>query len=160
MIELEVRDIRKNFGGHAGAERRHLQSARQRTDRADRPQRGRQDDADQCPGRSPQACRRPGVVQRRSGSTGCRPTRSPGAGIGRTFQVTRPFVRMTVLENMLVPAMALHPAARKRDASQAGHGSAGLPDHRPPGERLCPQPLGWTAKAAGAGPRCSCSTRN
>jgi len=35
-------------------------------------------------------------------------------GIGRTFQVTRPFLRMTVLENMMVPAMALHPAARKR----------------------------------------------
>ncbi len=36
-------------------------------------------------------------------------------GIGRTFQVTRAFRRMTVLQNMLVPAMALHPAARQRD---------------------------------------------
>jgi len=36
-------------------------------------------------------------------------------GLGRTFQVTRAFRRMTVLENMLVPAMALHPASRKRD---------------------------------------------
>lgn len=36
-------------------------------------------------------------------------------GMGRTFQVTRAFRRMTVLENMLVPGMALHPAARQRD---------------------------------------------
>jgi branched-chain amino acid transport system ATP-binding protein len=30
-------------------------------------------------------------------------------GIGRTFQVTRAFRRMTVMENMLVPALALYP---------------------------------------------------
>jgi branched-chain amino acid transport system ATP-binding protein len=36
-------------------------------------------------------------------------------GLGRTFQVTRAFRRMTVVENLLVPAMALHPTARKRD---------------------------------------------
>jgi branched-chain amino acid transport system ATP-binding protein len=36
-------------------------------------------------------------------------------GFGRTFQVTRAFRRMTVLKNMLVPAMALHPMARQRD---------------------------------------------
>jgi branched-chain amino acid transport system ATP-binding protein len=36
-------------------------------------------------------------------------------GLGRTFQVTRAFRRMTVMDNMLVPAMALHPTAGKRD---------------------------------------------
>lgn len=30
-------------------------------------------------------------------------------GVGRTFQVTRAFRRMTVMENMLVPALALYP---------------------------------------------------
>ncbi len=39
-------------------------------------------------------------------------------GIGRTFQVTRAFRRMTVMENMLVPAMAIHPAAGRRQRSQ------------------------------------------
>lgn len=37
------------------------------------------------------------------------------AGLGRTFQVTRAFRRMTVLENLMVPAMAMHPAARQKD---------------------------------------------
>lgn len=49
---------------------------------------------------------------------GLRPYEIARIGIGRTFQVTRAFRRMTVLENMLVPAMALHPTARKRDFHQ------------------------------------------
>ncbi len=39
-------------------------------------------------------------------------------GVGRTFQVTRAFRRMTVLENMLVPALALHPTMKQRDFYQ------------------------------------------
>ncbi len=39
-------------------------------------------------------------------------------GIGRTFQVTRAFRRMTVMENMLVPAMAIHPTAGRRSRMQ------------------------------------------
>jgi branched-chain amino acid transport system ATP-binding protein len=35
-------------------------------------------------------------------------------GLGRTFQVTRAFRRMTVMENMLVPALALHPGENKQ----------------------------------------------
>ena len=37
------------------------------------------------------------------------------AGLGRTFQVTRAFRRMTVLENLMVPALAMHPTARQQD---------------------------------------------
>jgi branched-chain amino acid transport system ATP-binding protein len=37
------------------------------------------------------------------------------AGLGRTFQVTRAFRRMTVMENLLVPAMALHPTAGRKE---------------------------------------------
>ncbi len=36
-------------------------------------------------------------------------------GLGRTFQVTRAFRRMTVLENMMVPALALHPGAQRNN---------------------------------------------
>ena len=36
-------------------------------------------------------------------------------GIGRTFQVTRAFRRMSVMENMLVPALAIDPAANWRE---------------------------------------------
>lgn len=35
-------------------------------------------------------------------------------GLGRTFQVTRALRRMTVLDNMMVPAMAMHPATPRR----------------------------------------------
>ena len=37
------------------------------------------------------------------------------AGFGRTFQVTRAFRRMTVMENLYVPALAMNPTARQRD---------------------------------------------
>jgi len=40
------------------------------------------------------------------------------AGFGRTFQVTRAFRRMTVLENLYVPALAMNPTARQRDFRQ------------------------------------------
>ena len=37
------------------------------------------------------------------------------AGFGRTFQVSRAFRRMTVLENLYVPALAMTPTAHQRD---------------------------------------------
>lgn len=37
------------------------------------------------------------------------------AGLGRTFQVTRAFRRMTVLENLYVPALAMNPSRRQSD---------------------------------------------
>lgn len=43
------------------------------------------------------------------------PFRIAQAGLGRTFQVTRAFRRMSVLENLLVPGMATHPHLGRRE---------------------------------------------
>lgn len=49
---------------------------------------------------------------------GLPPYRVARLGVGRTFQVTRAFRRMTVMENMLVPALALDPAAKRLDLEE------------------------------------------
>ena len=48
------------------------------------------------------------------------------AGLGRTFQITRALGRMTVMENMLVPGLALKPNARKADLEERAHEILGL----------------------------------
>jgi ABC-type branched-subunit amino acid transport system ATPase component/ABC-type branched-subunit amino acid transport system permease subunit len=53
--------------------------------------------------------------------TGWTPHRLCAAGIGRTFQVVRPFRRMTVLENALAGAFVRHPHVQ--DARAAAHGA-------------------------------------
>lgn len=45
--------------------------------------------------------------------TNLKPNEVTKRGIGRTFQVTRAFRRMTVMENMLVPALAVSPEANR-----------------------------------------------
>lgn len=48
--------------------------------------------------------------------TGLKPNEVLRRGLGRTFQVTRAFRRMTVMENMLVPALAVHSDKNHTDA--------------------------------------------
>jgi branched-chain amino acid transport system ATP-binding protein len=45
---------------------------------------------------------------------GLRPSVVAKNGLGRTFQVTRALRRMTVMENMMVPALAMHPTTPRR----------------------------------------------
>lgn len=45
---------------------------------------------------------------------GLRPSTVAKAGLGRTFQVTRALRRMTVMENMMVPALAMHGTTPRR----------------------------------------------
>ena len=49
---------------------------------------------------------------------GLKPYQVARVGVGRTFQVTRAFRRMTVLENMMVPGLALHATAHRRDVEK------------------------------------------
>ena len=44
---------------------------------------------------------------------GCKPSAVCRLGLARTFQIVRPFPRMTVLENVTVGALARHPDARE-----------------------------------------------
>ncbi len=46
---------------------------------------------------------------------GLKPYQIARRGIGRTFQVTRAFRRMTVMDNMLVPGLALDATANRRE---------------------------------------------
>lgn len=52
---------------------------------------------------------------------GLQPYQIARLGLGRTFQVTRAFRRMTVMENMLVPAMALHPTASRKQMQEKAY---------------------------------------
>jgi ABC-type branched-subunit amino acid transport system ATPase component len=64
--------------------------------------------------------------------TGASPQRVFALGVGRTFQLTRIFPRLTVLENMLVPAHRGRPAIQRRERAMdllaftgiAGHAGA------------------------------------
>lgn len=63
-----------------------------------------------------------GVLQPTSGEirfngkriAGLKPNETVRRGVARTFQVTRAFRRMTVMENMLVPGLAIDPGRRRK----------------------------------------------
>ena len=99
-----------------------------------------------------------GAAIRGTEITNAPPDRVFDLGIGRTFQLTRLFMRLTVLENMLVAtqrdegwlrAVLRRAGSAGREASR--HGAAGLRRHRTAGPRARRQSLLWAAQAAGAG---------
>lgn len=53
--------------------------------------------------------------------TKLKPNEVTKRGIGRTFQVTRAFRRMTVMENMLVPALAVSADANRAEEMERAH---------------------------------------
>jgi neutral amino acid transport system ATP-binding protein len=61
--------------------------------------------------------------------TGERPARVFGLGVGRTFQLTRVFQRLTVLENMLVPAQRGRTARQHRQRALELLAFVGIANH-------------------------------
>ena len=105
------RDVSKHFGGLHAVKNVSFSLRAGRTHRHPRPQRRRQDHAVQPPDRL--HCRAtPARSASRDRSFGdWRPTGSSTAASARTFQLTRPFVGMTVLENVVVACLS--PRARR-----------------------------------------------
>jgi neutral amino acid transport system ATP-binding protein len=61
--------------------------------------------------------------------TGASPQHVFALGVGRTFQLTRIFPRLTVLENMLVPAKRGHPARERREHAMDLLAFTGIASH-------------------------------
>jgi ABC-type branched-subunit amino acid transport system ATPase component len=61
--------------------------------------------------------------------TGASPQHVFSLGVGRTFQLTRIFPRLTVLENMLVPATRGRPARERRDHAMDLLAFTGIASH-------------------------------
>ena len=73
-----------------------------------------------------------------SGSSRLRPWRRAHAGLGRTFQITRVFADMTVLENVVAPLRA-SPGGQLRPERSAAT--------RPTGPRSCSSSSAWASTA-------------
>lgn len=114
MIELEVRNIRKNFGGRQALDGVTFDVTGNELIGLIGPNGA---------GKTTLTNVLDGVYKPSGGQVwfngrridGLPPYEIARRGIGRTFQITRPFGRISVLENLLVPAMALHPSARAGD---------------------------------------------
>ena len=140
---IEVDGVSKAFGGVQALADCRPRGRRGLDQRPDRPERLRQDDALQRDHRLRARRRGRGPLRRARRS----PTRSPDRvfklGIGRTFQLTRIFARLTVLENMLVATqrhegwlrgVAARAPARRRSAAARSSCSSSSASRRSPRE--------------------------
>ena len=116
---LSVRDVWKRFGGSGRRGRRFARGRTRRQARHHRAQRLRQDDADQL--RHRRAAPRAGSVIFEGHDISALPAyRRARRGIARSFQIPRPFVGITVVQNIHGAARLCraHPQRAARDAHE------------------------------------------
>ena len=83
--------------------------------------------------------------------SGLRPDRVCDAGVGRTFQLVKPFKGLSVLENVTVGALHRKAASRRGARQRVGDPVAARPLRPPPSARREPDPA--RPQAAGSGAR-------
>ena len=83
--------------------------------------------------------------------SGLRPDRVCDAGIGRTFQLVKPFKGLSVLENVTVGALHRKARSRRGARQRVGDPVAARPPRPPPSARREPDPA--RPQAAGGGAR-------
>ena len=96
--------------------------------------------------------------------SGLRPDRICDAGVGRTFQLVKPFKGLSVLENVTVGALASQGASRRGARGGRGDPVAARPLRSTPSAGrepdACPTASAWRWRARSPpSPSCCCSTR-
>ena len=100
---LDVRSVSRHFGGVKAVDGVSMRCRPRRDRRADRPERRRQDDAFQSRRRNRQAVVRRDPARRTPRSAAIRPIAASPHGLGRTFQIPRPFPDMTLSKISWLP---------------------------------------------------------
>ena len=161
---LEIRGAAKSFGGLRAVDGVDLTVEAGSITALIGPERLGQDDAVQ-PGHRRHARRRAARSGSTApGSTGSRPWDRAHLGLGRTFQITRLFKSMTVLENVVVPAadgeLGPHGQGRRQRArGRAGARAARLRRASAASATSRPAPSPTASRSSSSWRRCSCSSR-
>ena len=124
---LSVRGLSKSFGGLKAVQDVSFEVPKGVDPRHHRPERRRQDHGVQSAQRLPDARCRSRSCSTAAASSGASRTSCARAGVGRTFQIVRPFPRMSVVDNVVIGAYVhaeTDAEARRLAAAMRSRGSA------------------------------------